>query len=120
MSEGQGIAEIEIHGMIDCPEYRRILQVIRSLPKDQRLEVIALDLPYTLYRSGWNRDQWIAKSILNAFESNSSARIFVELGNLHMLRKLEWESHVPNKHPSIRQYLADEKPQRRAYPLEVL
>ena len=35
----------------------------------------------------------------------SYAKTFVVLGNSHVLKKLDWQDHVPNKTRSIRSYL---------------
>jgi hypothetical protein len=46
-------------------------------------------------------DEWMADSVASVFESNSNAKMLVVVGNNHILKKLEWQYHVVNKHRSI-------------------
>ena len=43
-----------------------------------------------------SRDEWMARSILAVFETEPAAKMLVLVGNLHTVKKLEWEEHVPN------------------------
>lgn len=52
----------------------------------------------------------MAQSLLAIVETEQTAKIMVILGSLHTLKKLDWEEHLPNKHLSIREYIAFEKP----------
>ena len=67
---------------------------------------IALDLPKSKYGGKINRDEWMAESIASVFDSNPSARMLVVSGNNHILKKLDLQDHVIDKHGSIRQYLS--------------
>jgi hypothetical protein len=52
--------------------------------------VIALDLPTSLHSSKISRDEWMARSIKGLFRSQG-AKVFVVVGNLHVLKNIEWE-----------------------------
>jgi len=102
---GNGLGEIKIHPLIDCPEYRSLFTIIRSLDQSKRPAVIALDLPRSMYQGEINRDEWMARSIVKIFNRNSNAKVLVVVGNLHVLKKIVWENRVSNPHGSIRSYL---------------
>ena len=48
----------------------------------------------------------MANSIGEIFKSNLNSKILVVVGNNHILKKLDWQDHVIDKHGSIRQYLS--------------
>jgi hypothetical protein len=107
INTGAGLSDIEIHQQIDCPEYRNLFNVLRTLDPNERQTPIALDLPKTKYRESISRDEWIARSIANILKKNPNAKMLVVAGNNHVLKKLDWQDHVPNPHRSIREYLLD-------------
>ena len=81
MKTGAGLNGISIHPQIDCPEYRNLFNVIRSLIPDKRPVPVALDLPKSKYKEKISRDEWIARSIANVFKTNSNAKMLVVVGN---------------------------------------
>ncbi len=105
LQTGNGLTDIEIHPLIDCAEYRNLFTTIRSLDQNQRPAVVALDLPKSMYQGEINRDEWMARSIAKIFDRDPDAKFLVVVGNLHVLKKIEWEDHVQNAHGSIRSYL---------------
>jgi len=107
MKTGAGLNGISIHPQIDCPEYRNLFNVIRSLIPDKRPVPVALDLPKSKYKEKISRDEWIARSIANVFKTNSNAKMLVVVGNNHVFKKLDWQDHVVNSHRSIREYLTE-------------
>jgi hypothetical protein len=107
---GEGLSDIKIHPQIDCQDYRYILKVLRDTIINKRPITVALDLPTPKYEDHISRDEWMAKSITKVFESDPNAKMLVVVGNLHVLKKLDWQDHVPNKHRSIREYLLDSSP----------
>jgi hypothetical protein len=111
---GAGLNVIQIHSQIDYPEYRNLFNVIRGLDPDKRPAQVALDFPKSKNRGKISRDEWMAESIADVFESNPNAKILVVVGNNHVLKKLEWQDQVINKHGSIREYLS-EKRRKPAY-----
>jgi len=100
-----GLDEINIHPLIDCVEYRTLFTTIRSLGKSKRPTVVALDLPESRYQGKINRDEWMARSIAKIFHRNPNAKLLVVVGNLHILKKIEWEDGVSNPHGFICSYL---------------
>ncbi len=115
LKTGSGLNDIKIHPLIDCAEYRTLITTIRSLDQNQRPAVVALDLPKSMYQGEINRDEWMARSIARIFHRNPNAKILVIVGNLHVLKKIEWEDTVPNAHGSIRSYLNELTPHRRMF-----
>jgi hypothetical protein len=50
MKTGNGLSNIKIHPLIDCPEYRNLLKVLMGIkPKDRPIPV-ALKLPVMKYK----------------------------------------------------------------------
>jgi hypothetical protein len=47
----------------------------------------------------------MARLIASVFGSNPEAKVLAVVGNNHILKKLDWQDHVVDKHGSIRQYL---------------
>jgi len=115
MKTGAGLSDIDIHSQIDCPEYRNLVKVLRDLDPNERPTPVALALPESKYSGEISRDEWMARSIAGVFESNSNAKILVVVGNNHVLKKLEWQDHVPNPNRSIRQYLTERRSNLRIF-----
>jgi hypothetical protein len=115
LQTGQGLADIKLHHPLDCEEYRNIFNIIRRIDRSKRPSVIALDLPKTMYRGKINRDEWMARSIVRIFRENPNAKALLVAGNLHVLKKIEWEDTVPNSHGFIRTYLSEFMPRLRAF-----
>jgi uncharacterized iron-regulated protein len=109
MNTGAGVNDIQIHTQIDYPEYRNLFCVLRSLDPNKTPTPIALDLPKSKYKEPISRDEWMAKSIEIIFQKNPNAKMLVVVGDLHILKKLDWQDHVPNPHRSIRKYLAEKR-----------
>ena len=105
LQTGSGLNDIALHLQIECPEYRNLFTTIRNLGRAERPAVLALDLPKSMYRGEINRDEWIAGSIAKVFYRNPNAKILVLIGNLHVLKKIEWEDKVSNPHGFVRSYL---------------
>jgi len=112
---GEGLYDIEIWPPIDCPEYRRLLTIIRDLPANERPSPVCIDLPKTRHGKEINRDEWMAMSISKIFHNNPGAKVFVKIGSLHTLKKLDWQDHVPNKRVSIREELTRLLPNARVF-----
>ena len=115
LQAGNGLAEIKIHPLIDCAEYRTLFTTIRSLDKSKRPIVVALDLAESMYQGEINRDEWMARSIAKIFHRNPNAKVLVVVGNLHILKKIEWEDQVQNPHGFIRSYLNELMPHLRMF-----
>jgi hypothetical protein len=103
---GTGLKGIKIHPQIDRPGYRDLLKHIQSLDKDKRSDVVAIDLPKSQYGQ-MSRDEYMVESIVGIFGNHPGAKIIVVVGNNHVLKKLDWQVHVPSKTESIRSYLSE-------------
>jgi hypothetical protein len=115
MKNGAGLSDIQIHSQIDCPEYRNLFNSLRAFDPNKRPTPIALDLPKSKYKEPISRDEWMAESILKIFKKNPNVKMLIVIGDLHILKKLDWQNHVPNPHRSIREYLSEKRSNLRIY-----
>ena len=107
LKTGKGMDAIQFHPQIDHPEYRYLLKLLRESGGPVP---VAIDSPYSEHDGDISRDEWMARTLLEVFQKELSAKILVIVGGLHILKKLEWEEYVPNKKLSIRQYIERQKP----------
>jgi hypothetical protein len=112
LKTGQGLDEIQLHFAMDCPEYRRLFQILRESGGPVP---IAIDLPRSEYDDDISRDEWMARELLKVHDSEPATKILVIVGNLHIFKKLEFQEHVPNKHLSIREYIQRKRPSIRMW-----
>lgn len=117
---GKKLSDIRIHPLIDCPEYRNLLTKLATLDPNIRPKTIALDLPTSKYRVKMSRDKWMAGSIMKVFRKNPKAKMLVVVGNLHVLKVLNWQDNVPNQHKSIYRYLKSIIPEFRIFTISQL
>ena len=115
LSTGAGLSDIQIPQPIDCPEYRELFRLFRTINPTKRPTPAALDLPKSEFSKPLSRDEWMAKRITALFKTNPKEKMVVVVGNLHVLKKLDWQDHVPNKHRAIREYLAELLPELRIF-----
>ena len=115
LQTGRGLKDIALHFQMECPEYRNIFNTIRDLGQTKRPVVLAIDLPKSMYHGEINRDKWMAIRIAEVFHRNPNAKVLVVVGNLHVLKKIEWEDKVPNPHGFVRSYLNELTPYRRMF-----
>lgn len=106
---GKRLTDIQIHPQLDRPEYRNLFKVIREINSGKRPVPVALDLPKSKYNESINRDEWMARTIAGVFKSNPNKKMLVIAGNNHVLKKLDWQDHVPHPHRSIREYLSKKR-----------
>ncbi len=110
MQTGTGLSQIWIYSGIDCPEYRRVIEVIRK----NRLAPVALDLPQSMWRGEVTRDQWMAERVAEVFRKTETAKMLVIVGNLHTLKRVDWvvstlkdqfvRYHLDRIHPKLSLY----------------
>ena len=112
MKTGNGLDDVQFHAQVDHPDYRNLFHVLRI---SDGPTAIAIDLPYAKIGGDISRDEWMAQSILKVFNDDSSAKMLVIVGNLHTLKKLEWEDYVPIKRKSIREHIEIEQPKIKMY-----
>ena len=115
LDTGESLDQIVLHPQIECVEYRNLLRAIRRLDKARRPKVVALDLSTTsLFSSKVSRDEWMARSIEGLFRSRG-VKVFVVVGNLHVIKDIEWEDKVIDPHGFISSYLFKLNPQLRLF-----
>ncbi|MFO8084825.1 MAG: hypothetical protein R6U27_10960 [Desulfobacterales bacterium] len=90
---------------------------MRNLPPAQKIIPVCMDLPLSKMGDDINRDQWMAMSISKIFSENPDARVFIKVGNLHILRYLDWQDHISNGRKSIREELVKLLPNTRVFSL---
>ncbi|MDA8137912.1 MAG: hypothetical protein M0036_04590 [Desulfobacteraceae bacterium] len=105
-----GPEKIVLHQAIDCSEYRHLLQILATLPQDQRPQVRAVDLPPDRYNGPADRDHWMADGLLRIFQENPHAKILAEMGSLHVLRELRWLPRIAALHRSIQSLVRAQRP----------
>jgi len=109
MADSKGLDDIQLLPTIDCPKYRRLIQVIRCTG----LKPAAIDLPASKQKIIGSRDEWMARSIVQTLNSDGKAKIFTIVGSIHTLKQVEW---LVNKSDNvIRAYLKRMKPGVKAY-----
>jgi hypothetical protein len=57
----------------------------------------------------------MAGSIAKIFQKNPDIKMLIITGNNHVLRKWDWQDHVPNLHRSIREYLSEKRRKLRIF-----
>jgi uncharacterized iron-regulated protein len=110
MAEGEGLEEIDIFHVIDCPEYRDLIRISQKTP----LAPLALDLPRSYRRNGQRRDQWMAGRIGHLFRKDPTAKMIAVLGNLHVMKSVEWLD-PRNTGRFLPSYLKEVEPGLRVY-----
>jgi len=71
---GKDLSSINVQPLIDRPEYRNILSILKALDPDKRPDPVALDLPESKYSGEISRDEWMARSIAGVFKKNPNAK----------------------------------------------
>jgi hypothetical protein len=113
LATGHGLEEIALPAAIDSPAYRGWLQALADRPADLRPEIKALDLPPDQYNGPLDRDGHIAAGLLAILQTRPDAKILVELGSLHVLRRLPWSQRLTRRPEAIRARLQAERPDLR-------
>jgi hypothetical protein len=52
MKTGEGLNDIKIHSLIDCPEYRENLKALKGIHPNKRPSTDTLDLPVAEFKGG--------------------------------------------------------------------
>ena len=120
LQTGDGLSDIDLHPQIDCDGYRNLFMTVRSLNHSKRPTVAALDLPKSMYQGKINRDEWMARAIAKIFHRNRNAKVFVVVGNLHILKEVKWKEEVLSSDGFIRSYLNVLTPHRRMFSIAQL
>lgn len=117
MQTGQGLDRIKLHNAIDCPNYRRLFQVLRGMDAGQRPRVVAIDLPTSQYAGDMTRNEYMARRLSAILQIQPEAKILSMLGGSHVLRKLKWQNRLFKGQSAIRTYLEKWRPALRMFSL---
>ena len=109
IATGNGLDAIQVLPTIDCPKYRRLIQIMRGTS----LKPIAIDLPASKWHTPDTRDEWMARSITEAMDGYENSKVFVVVGGIHTLKRVEWL--VNKDHGAIRPYLKQMRPDLKVY-----
>jgi len=109
IATGNGLDAIQVLPTIDCPKYRRLIQIMRGTS----LKPIAIDLPESERDTEASRDHWMARTIVQAMDSNEKSKVFVIVGSTHTLKRVDW---LVNRDDNvIRPYLEKMRPDLKVY-----
>ncbi|SDY95864.1 hypothetical protein [Nitrosomonas sp. Nm58] len=105
------VADIEIPTMIDHPPIRSLINdLVRMKRRGSCLKLIAIDGGLGL---GVNRDEWMAENLANKV---SQTPILALLGNLHTLKKVEWNPSMSKAFPYVAEILVSQGHRIKSYP----
>ncbi len=80
------VANMKIASPIDHPPLRKLIQDLAEMRINGKcLKLVAVDADF---KPGVERDQWIAKKLI---ELSRDATVLALLGSLHTLKKIDWE-----------------------------
>jgi hypothetical protein len=80
---------------------------------------VAIDLPYSRFKEEISRDEYMGQKIFELYNAEDSKKILSVLGNFHVIKKFNWEDHVP-KRPSVYEYLSKNHPDIKKFSIAQL
>ncbi|SDZ07335.1 hypothetical protein [Nitrosomonas sp. Nm58] len=105
------VADIEIPTMIDHLPIRSLINdLVRMKRRGSCLKLIAIDGGLG---QGVNRDGWMAENLANQV---SQTPILALLGNLHTLKKIEWNPSLSDAFPYVAEILVSQGHRIKSYP----
>ena len=111
MQSGGNVEEIQIAPMIDHPAYRAMIADLAKISRNGAcVKLVAIDSDI---ESGVGRDEWMAKEILQHIGLNP---VIALLGNLHTLKKIDWNISISKASPFVAEILASQSHQIKSYP----
>ncbi|MBI9086324.1 MAG: hypothetical protein JEZ11_22175 [Desulfobacterales bacterium] len=102
----------KISSLIDCPSYREMVKVA---VEESGIKVVPVDLPQSMYKASVNRNEYMAQQIALVFKEHEGAKVFAIMGNLHVLKTLNWQDHVPNPCGSVFSYFGELVPGKKTF-----
>ncbi|SFN11219.1 hypothetical protein [Nitrosomonas communis] len=97
--------------MIDHLAFRlMILDLVKIYREGAFLKLIAID---ARIESGVGRDEWMAKKLLDNIGQDP---LLALLGNLHTLKKVQWNISMTKKSPFVAEILASQRYNIKTYP----
>jgi len=105
------VADIEITSVIDHPPIRVLINdLIEMQNYNDCLKLIAIDAGLELKT---NRDEWMA---IQLTDKVGQAPVLALLGNLHTLKKVDWNPAIIKKEPYVAEILAARGFNIKSYP----
>ena len=93
VEKGAEVSSISIPPMIDHPAYRAMLSDLAEMKKQGScVELIAIDADM---KTSTRRDEWMARILEH---KAGTAPILALLGNLHTLKKVDWDLEKPSSY----------------------
>lgn len=112
IAEGRAaVSDIEIPPMIDHPPFRSLIDDLVSLKRNGNcLQLIAIDARQGL---SVNRDEWMAEKLADQV---SQIPILALLGNLHTLKKVDWNISMSKASPYVAEIMVSQGHRIKTYP----
>ncbi|NOR70659.1 MAG: hypothetical protein GQ532_13365 [Methylomarinum sp.] len=105
------VSDIEIPPMIDHPAFRKMIESLVKLQKtNECLKLIAIDAGDDV---DLRRDEWMA---IKLSEQVGKTPILVLLGNLHSLKRIDWDLSMTKDSPSVAEILSSQGYSIKSYP----
>lgn len=105
------VADIKITTVIDHPPFRALINdLIEMQNYNDCLKLIAIDAGLELKT---NRDEWMA---IQLTDKVGQAPVLALLGNLHTLKKVDWNPALVKKEPYVAEILAARGFKVKSYP----
>ncbi len=105
------VSDIHIPSMIDHPPYRKMIDSLVKLQRNNEcLKLVAIDAGDDI---NLRRDEWMA---IKLAKQVGETPILVLLGNLHSLKKVEWDLSMTKDSPYVAEILSSQGYDINTYP----
>jgi len=105
------VSDIDIPSMIDHPPYRKMIANLVKLQRiNECLKLVAIDAGDDI---NLRRDEWMA---IKLAEQVGDIPVLVLLGNLHSLKKVDWDLSMTKGSPYVAEILSSQGYNLKAYP----
>lgn len=105
------VSDIEVAPPIDHPDFRILIENLAEIQKRNNcFKLIAVDADIKLKT---DRDEWMAKELTKQI---GQTQILVLLGNLHTLKKVDWNPEITKKSPYVAEILTTKGYAVQTYP----
>lgn len=105
------VSDIEIPPMIDHPAFRKMInELIKLQINNECLKIIAIDAGDDI---DLRRDEWMAINLANQI---GAAPVLVLLGNLHSLKRVDWDLSMSKGSPFVAEILSSQGYNIKTYP----
>jgi len=105
------VSDIKIPPMIDHPAFRKMINdLIKLQINNECLKIIAIDAGDDI---DLRRDEWMAINLANQI---GAAPVLVLLGNLHSLKRVDWDLSMSKGSPFVAEILSSQGYNIKTYP----